>query len=145
MDSLSLHDNEEQQQKASPFLWFLDKTPPVFETHVLTKLSATDRGLFSRVSLGCRDAVITLDLPIAGVSLELPFKVEDFIESVKLLEWGKSNGCPVLDVKTFTLAAGSRSGSLGVMEYLREHDCPWWGSASWDRGESAWLPQPLHL
>jgi hypothetical protein len=128
----------------------------VFETHVLTKLSATDRGLFSRASLGCLDAVITFDLPIAGVSLELPFRVEDFIESVELLEWGKSNlgiygwpipGDPVLflDVKTFALAAGSRSGSLGVMEYLREHDCPWWGSASWDRGESAWLPQPLHL
>jgi hypothetical protein len=133
MDSLS-------STSESPFLQFLENTLLVFDKHVLPNLNATDRALFSRVSRVCRDATNASDMPHAGVSCQLPFKVKDFVESVELLKWGKSNGCPLLDSRTFVLAAGSRNGSPEVMLYLQEHCCPWWGRASWSRGKA-----PGHL
>jgi len=50
-----------------------------------------------------------------------------FVESVELLKWGESNGCPVFHTRTFALAAGSRSGILDVIMYLHKHRCPWDG------------------
>lgn len=130
MDSFSLDcdENDEQPRQqtcASPFLQFLENTRLVFDTHVLPELNVTDRGLFSRVSSECRDATIAFGMPHAGASRELPFQVQDFVESVELLKWGESNGCPVLDTRTFALAAGSRSGILDVIMYLHKHRCPW--------------------
>ena len=86
---------------ASSILLFLDDVCPVVEIHVLTKLSAIDRGLFSRVmSFGCCDAVITFNLPHACASCRLLFKVEDFVDSFRGLcvctRWSLPPPSPIL-------------------------------------------------
>jgi len=96
----------------------IEHARPVFETHVMTKLTATDRGLFSWASTDCRAAVISCGLPRAGSSQQLPFKVEDFVSSIELLKWAESNGCPILDSRTHALAA--RGGHMEGLKYLRE-------------------------
>jgi|AntAceMinimDraft_5_1070358.scaffolds.fasta_scaffold01997_6 hypothetical protein len=140
------HHNEEQHRdREIPFVQFLENARPVFETHVLERLDPTDRALFSRASRKCRDAVIISSLPLAG-SMALPFKVEDLIQSVGLLRWARANDCPVLDARTFALAAGSDSGSMHVLGYLTEQDCPWWGRAQCSRiGSSLGRHPPPHV
>jgi hypothetical protein len=129
LPSLDDHDDEQQRDRESPFVQFLRNTRPVFETHVLAKLDPMDRAFFSRASFECHDAAVASGLPRAGASPLLPFKVKDFVESVELLKWAQASGCPNFDARTFALAAGSGSGSLEVMGYLKEHGCPWWGLA----------------
>jgi hypothetical protein len=103
MDSLSLddHDDEQQRDRGSPFVQFLENARPMFETHVLAKLDPMDPALFSRASPECHDAVVTSGLPRAGASALLPFKVEDFVESAELLKWAQASGSPNFDAGTF--------------------------------------------
>jgi len=131
----------QQRAVACPFLRFLDDANPVFQMQVLTKLSTTGRGVFSRASTECRDAVIASNLPHASASSQLPFMIEDLVESVELLKWAKSNGCPVLDKRTFALAAEIGSGNMQVIRFLKKHGCPWWEVQELSRHDTAWLPK----
>jgi len=80
----------------SPLLGSLLEDPPeLFEEEVLkNKLSPSDRAVFSQVSRGCRAAVVSSRLPLAGRSEGVPLLAVDFFRSVERLAWARENGCP---------------------------------------------------
>ena len=109
----------------SPLLGpLLDDLSEVFEAEVLkTWLNPTDLALLARVGRGCRDAVRSSGMPIAGVKGgAFPLDVKDFVGSVELLAWAKASGCPWNE---WICAYAARHGHLDVLKWAREHECPW--------------------
>ena len=86
---------------------------------MLPLLDPITLAVFGRVGQACRDAVMrSPELPCAGRTVGVKFRVEEFVESVKLLAWAKDNGCPWDDR---TCEAAFRSGHMGVMRWAREN------------------------
>jgi hypothetical protein len=83
----------------------LEEWAPVFDAKVLPLLDPTTLAVFGRVGEACRDAVLrSPELPCAGRTVGAEFRVEEFVESVKLLAWAKDNGCR-WDEHTFAAVA----------------------------------------
>jgi hypothetical protein len=72
----------------------LEALPDLVGQEVLRRLDPTDLALVRRVNCGFRAAVEFSDLPRAGVSVEVPLRVSQFIGSVERLAWARANGCP---------------------------------------------------
>jgi hypothetical protein len=99
------------------------QVPGLFAAEVLSRLDPTDLALLRRVDRACRAAVeSSSDLPRAGVSVEVPLKVSQFVASVELLAWAKENRCP-WTARTLILAAAE--GNLKVVQWARQPECPW--------------------
>jgi hypothetical protein len=49
-----------------PLLMFLSEYPDLFKAEILERMDSTDRALLKQTAHGCRDAVMSSDLPIAG-------------------------------------------------------------------------------
>ena len=87
--------------------------PDLFKEEVLRRLDPTDLALLRRVDRGFRTAVeSSSDLPRAGVSEEVPLKVNQFVGSVKRLAWAKEHGCPWTDR---TVALACEGGRMDVV------------------------------
>ena len=119
----------------SPLLGpLLDDLSELFEAEVLKQwLNPTDLALLARVGRGCRDAVRSSGMPIAGVKGgACPLEVKDFVGSLELLAWAKASGCP-WNERTCALAAAR--GHLVVLKWAREHHCP---VDEWTCAYAAW-------
>jgi len=67
----------------------------VFDYEVLPLLDPTTRALLGRVGQACRDAMLrSPQLPCAGQTVGVKFKIKEFVGSCKLLAWAHANGCP---------------------------------------------------
>jgi len=64
----------------------------VFHKEVLSALTPTDRAMFARAGRAYRNAVVDSGLPRAGADTRVQLEVSDFVGSVNLLSWARSNG-----------------------------------------------------
>jgi len=80
----------------SPLLGrLLGEWSDVFDAEVLPLLDPATRALFGRVGQACRDAVLrSPKLECAGRTAGVKLELEDFVATVELLAWAKTNGCP---------------------------------------------------
>ena len=63
-------------------------------TEVLSRLDPTDLAMLRRVDHSCMATVESSGLPRAGVNVQVPLTVGQFVGSVERLAWAKANGCP---------------------------------------------------
>ena len=122
----------EEDVAASTLGPYLGRLPQhVLRGEVLPKLGATSLGLFARVNGACEAAVVAA----AGMSsveawrAKEKLKVEDFVGSVEMLKFARTNGCP-WDRRICKLAA--QGGHLEVLQWARANGCPWdWETCAW--------------
>ena len=93
---------------------------------MLDRLGPTDCALLSRVGKPWPAAVVSRGLPRAGRGGAVPLKLISF-GSVEVLAWvrrmlAQANGCPWEEGTCNHIAAGRH---LAVLQWAREHHCPW--------------------
>jgi hypothetical protein len=113
-----------------PFLALLENFPDLFRQEVLERLDPVDRCLLARTGSAARTAVKLSVLPRVGGSVDEPRFIEPrlgiapFCQSLSMFQWAVAN-LNIYWQLTATCARIAEGGHLEVLQWAREHGCPW--------------------
>jgi len=114
----------------SPLLCrLLQEVPLLFHAEVLRRLGPTALTMLSQVGRPWLATVLASGLPRLPKGVTVRLWLWEFCTSVERLAWAKANGCRwgVLDGYEYNnpCALAAAGGHLAVLQWAREHGCPW--------------------
>ena len=101
----------------------------LFHTEVLERLDPMDRTMLAQVGRPWLAAVLASGLPRMPAGWSVWLRLREYCTSVDRLAWAKANRCgwgePIWTGMNNPCALAAAGGHLEVLQWARQHGCPW--------------------